>query len=221
MSVDFQEPIPVGERLRWWRSLDLRLGLVALADRSGCRPDFRIVVIKSSGAASEETIEIVGNCFGGVMHDLADLRGGLALKGKPYDLRAVCEHGSEVVVRASHGNQDAGMGLAYDLEVAGDGPRRDEEDAVGEVFRGEESSLTEGLLAEVEQPRLPEGCGAVLMDQEVVDLATMQSEADGLLGALSDRLAGRLVSGNDDEGDLTGRSVRRLGGKEGRVESGR
>ena len=47
----------------------------------------------------------------------------------------------------------------------------------------------------------------MLVNQDVVDLTTMQCEADGLLGAVGDRLAGGLVSGNDDEGDLAGRSL--------------
>jgi hypothetical protein len=49
MSVVFFEPIQVGQRFRCWRSLDLLVGLVALADRSGCRPDVGIALSKSSG----------------------------------------------------------------------------------------------------------------------------------------------------------------------------
>ena len=53
------------------------------------------------------------------------------------------------------------MCLTHDLQVAGDGSRGDEEDAVGEVFGGEQGTLTEGLLAEVEESGLTKGGGAV------------------------------------------------------------
>ena len=100
------------------------------------------------------------------MHDLADLRGGLALESEADDLSAMGEHRPEVVERAAHRDQDVGVRLAHHFQVTGDGPRRDEEDAIGEVFGGEQGSLTEGLLAEVEEPRLAEAGGPVLMKQQ-------------------------------------------------------
>ena len=62
------------------------------------------------GAACEGG-QIVGDRLGRVMHDLADLRGGLALEGKSDDLRAMGEHRSEIVERAPHRDQDVGMRL--------------------------------------------------------------------------------------------------------------
>ena len=150
--------------------------------------------------------QIVGDRLGRVVHDLADLRGGLALESEADDLSAMGENRPEVMERAAHRDQDVGVCLAHDLQVAGDGSRGDEEDAVGEVFGGEQRPLTEGLLAEVEQSRLAKGGRSVLMNQQVVDLATMQGEADGLLVAVGDGFSGWLVSSNGDERDLARRS---------------
>ena len=106
--------------------------------------------------------QVVGNGLGRVVHDLADLRGGLALESEADDLSAMGEYRPEVMERAAHRDQDVGVCLAHDLQVAGDGSRGDEEDAVGEVFGGEQRSLTEGLLAEVEESRLAKAGRSVL-----------------------------------------------------------
>jgi len=58
----------------------------------------------------------------------------------------------------------------------------------------------------------------MLLDQEIVDVAPMQSETDGLLLAVGDWLAGWFVSGDSDESDLARRSLRTLGGEEGKVD---
>ena len=47
------------------------------------------------------------------MHDLADLRGGLALQGQADDLGAMREHRPEVMEGAAHRDQDVGVGLAH------------------------------------------------------------------------------------------------------------
>ena len=146
--------------------------------------------------------KVVGDRFGRVVHDLADLRSGLALESKADDLSAMREDWSEVVERTAHRDQDVGVSLADHLQVAGDGSRGDEEDAIGEVFGGEQGSLTEGLLAEVEDSSLAKAGWTVLLKQQVVDLAAMEGEADGLLLAVGDGLSGRLVRGDGDEGDL-------------------
>ena len=85
------------------------------------------------GAACEGG-QIVGDRLGRVMHDLADLRGGLALEGKSDDLRAMGEHRSEIVERAPHREGRSGCRCASDSQVARDGAGGYEEDAVREVF---------------------------------------------------------------------------------------
>ena len=152
------------------------------------------------------------------MHDLADLRGGLALEREADDLSAMGEDRPQVMERAAHRDQDVGVCLAHRLQVTGDGSRGDEEDAIGEVFGGEQGSLTEGLLAEVEESRLAKAGRTVLMNQAIVDLAPMQGETDGLLLAVAHRLSGWFVSRDGDEGDLARRSLRALGGEEGKVD---
>src|SRR5262249_6769839 len=104
------------------------------------------------------------------------------------------------------------------FQIAGDGPWGDEEDAIGEVFGGEQGPLTEGLLAQIEESGLAKAGRSVFLKQEVVDLAAMEREADGLLVAESDGLAGWLVGGDGDERDLPGRSLRGLGGEDGKVD---
>ena len=116
------------------------------------------------------------------------------------------------------GIRTSGWAWRTDLQVAGDGSRGDEEDAIGEVFGGEQGSLTEGLLAEVEEPRLAKAGRPVLMKQEIVDLAAMEGEADGLLLAVGDGFSGRLVGGDGDEGDFARGRLRALGGEEGKVD---
>ena len=135
------------------------------------------------GAACEGG-KIVGDRFGRVVHDLADLRSGLALECESDDLSAMREDRPEIMERAAHGDQDIGVSLAHHYEVTGDGSRGDEEDAIGEVFGGEQGPLTEGLLAKVEDSRLAKAGGTVLLKQEVVDLAAMEGQTDGLLLAV-------------------------------------
>jgi len=77
--------------------------------------------------------------------------------------------------------------------------------------------LTESLLAKVEDPSLAKASRTVFLKQEVVDLAAMEGKADGLLLAVGDRFAGRLVRGDGDERDLPWRKLRGLGGEEGKV----
>ena len=84
------------------------------------------------------------------------------------------------------------MSLTHDLQVTGDGPGRDEEDAIGEVFGGEQGPLTEGLLAKVEEPRLPKGGGAMLKNQKVIGVTSMESEGDGLLLGIGPRACRRV-----------------------------
>src|SRR5262249_16913576 len=153
-----------------------------------------------------------------VVHDLADLGGCLALESKADDLSAVGENGAQIVKRAAHRDQDIGVSLAYDDQVAGDGSWGDKEDAVGQVFGSEQRPLTEGLLAEIEDPRLAKGGRSAFMNQEIVELATMQGEADRLFLADSHRLSGRLVSGDGDERDFARRSLRGFAGKVRKVD---
>jgi hypothetical protein len=120
--------------------------------------------------------------------------------------------------RAAHRDQDVGVGPAHDLQIAGDGSRRHEEDAVREVFGGEQCPLTEGLLAEVKEPCLAEASWTMLVDQAIVDLAPVQSQTDGLFLTVNHRLAGWFVSGDSDERDLAWRSLRALGAEEWKVD---
>ena len=104
------------------------------------------------------------------------------------------------------------------MQVTGDGSWGDEEDAISEVFGGEQGPLAEGLLAKVEDSRLAKAGRAVLLKQKVVDLAAMEGQADGLLLAVGDGLSGWLVSRDGDEGDLARRRPEGLGGEEGKVD---
>ena len=109
--------------------------------------------------------QVVGDRFGRVVHDLADLRGGLALECEADDLSAMGEDRSEVVEGTAHWDQDIGVSLADRDQVSRDGSRCDEEDAIGEVFSGEQGSLTEGLLAKVEDSSPAKAGWAVLLKQ--------------------------------------------------------
>jgi hypothetical protein len=168
--------------------------------------------------AAREGGQVVGDRFGRVVHDLADLRRGLALKCKADDLSAMREDWSEVVECAAHGDQDVGVSLADQYQVTGDSSRSHEEDAIGEIFGGEQCPLAEGLLAEVEDSRLAKTGGAVLLKQKVIDLAAMEGQANGLLLAVSDRLSGWLVRGDGDEGDLPWGRLGSLCGEEWKVD---
>jgi hypothetical protein len=169
-------------------------------------------------SAAREGGQVVGDRFGRMVHDLADLRSGLALERKADDLRAMGEDGPEVVERTAHRDQNIGVSLADRYQVARDGSRCDEEDAIGEVFGGEQGSLAEGLLAEVEDSSLAKAGWAVLLKDKVVDLAAMESEADGLLLTGGDGLSGRLVGGDGQERDLPWERLSSLGGEEGKVD---
>ena len=103
------------------------------------------------------------------------------MERKTDDLSAMRQDWPEVVERVVRmGIKTFGVSLADHYQVTGDGSRGDEEDAIGEVFGGEQGPLTEGLLAKVEDSGLAKAGGAVLLKQEVVDLAAVESETDGL-----------------------------------------
>src|SRR5258708_3446654 len=142
--------------------------------------------------------QVIGNRLWRVVHDLADLRGCPALEREADDLSAVGEDWAQVVVGAAHRDQDPGVCRAHYLQVARDRSWSDKGDPIGEVFGGEQGSLTERLLAEVEESSLTKSGRPKLLENEVVDLSPMQCEADGLLGADGDGLASRLFSGNGD-----------------------
>ena len=149
------------------------------------------------------------------MHDLADLRGGLALQRQPDDLNAMSEHRPDVAEGAAHRDQDVGVGLSDRLQVSRDGARGDEEDAIGKVLGGEEGTLTESLLAEVKNPRRRNAAGPPL-ERKVIDVAAMKRETDCLLLAVSDRFSGRLVGRDSDQGDLAGPARRTRGEMNGK-----
>jgi hypothetical protein len=163
------------------------------------------------GAACESG-KIVGDCFRGVVHDLADLRSGFALECEPDDLSAMRQDRTQIMERAAHGDQHTRVSLAHDDEVSGDGSRSDEEDSISEVFGSEQCPLAEGLLTKVEDSGLAKARGTTIVKQEVVDVAAMEGQADGLLLAVGHGLSGRLVSGYGEQGDLP---RGRLGGRRG------
>jgi hypothetical protein len=140
------------------------------------------------------------------------------LECKTDDLSAVREDGSKVVERAAHGDQDVGVSLADHFQVARDGSWCDEEDAIGEIFGGEQGPLAQGLLAKVKDSRLAKAGRAVLLKQKVINLAAMQGQADGLLLAVRDGLTGRLVRGDGDEGDLSRGRLGALRGEKRKVD---
>jgi len=88
------------------------------------RPDQRRPAAKEEGdlsdlhfllgelGAAREGGKVVGNGLRRVVHDLADLRGRLALKSEADDLRAVGENRTQVMERTTHRDQDAGVGLS-------------------------------------------------------------------------------------------------------------
>ena len=128
------------------------------------------------------------------------------------------ENRAQIMERAAHRDQHFGVCLAHHFQVTGDGSWGDEEDAISEVFGGKQGSLTEGLLAKVEESCLAKASRTVLMNQAIVDLAPMQGQTDGLLLAVAHRLPGWFVSRNSDESDLARRSLRALGREEGKVD---
>jgi hypothetical protein len=198
---------------------DLEIGLDegdSATEQKGDLPSLHLLA-SELGAACEGG-QIVGNRFGGVVHDLADLRGGLALECKADDLSAMREDWPEVVECAAHGDQHVGISLADQDKVTRDGSRSDEEDAIGKVFGGEQCPLAESLLAKVEDSRLAKAGGAVLLKQKVIDLAAMEGQADRLLLAVGDGLSGRLIRGDGDEGDLTRGRLGGPCGEEGEVD---
>ena len=167
---------------------------------------------------AHECGQIVGDRFGRAVLDLADLRGGFALQREADDLSAMRENWAQVMERAAHRDQHVGVCLTHHLQVTGDGSWGDEEDAISEVFGGKQGSLTEGLLAKVEESCLAKASRTVLMNQAIVDLAPMQGQTDGLLLAAAHRLPGWFISRNSDESDLARRSLRALGREEGKVD---
>jgi hypothetical protein len=78
--------------------------------------------------------------------------------------------------------------------------------------------LTKGLLAKVEDSSLAKTSRTVFLKQEVVDLAAMEGETNGLLLAIGDGLSRWLVRGNSDEGDLPWGRFGDLSGEEGKVD---
>src|SRR5690348_4499685 len=64
--------------------------------------------------ATREGRQIVGHCLRRVVHDPADLRGGLALEGQSYDLSTMGQYGPDVVQGAAHGDEHVGMRFADD-----------------------------------------------------------------------------------------------------------
>ena len=198
---------------------DLEIGL----DEGGPAPEEKgdlsdLHLLASELGAAREGGQVVGDGFGRVVHDLADLRGSLALERESDDLSAMGEDRPEIMERAAHGDQDIRVSLAHHFQVPGDGSWGDEEDAIGEVFCGEQGALTERLLAQVEKPRLAKAGRSTLLKQEVVDLAAMERQANGLLVAEGDGLSSWLVGGDGDQGDLPWRRLRGLGGEEGKVD---
>jgi hypothetical protein len=175
-------------------------------------------LLASELGAACKSGQIVGDRFGRVVHDLADLRGGLALQREADDLSAMCENWPKIVECAAHRYQNIWMCAAHNDQVAGDGSWSHEEDAIGEVFGSEQCPLTEGLLAKIKKSTLAKAGRTMLLDQEIVELAPMQGETDGLLLAMDHWLSGWLVSGDSDESDRSRRSLRTRGGEEGKVD---
>ena len=57
--------------------------------------------------------QVVGDRFGRVVHDLADLRGGLALECEADDLSAMREDRPQIMERAAHRDQHVGVCLSH------------------------------------------------------------------------------------------------------------
>src|SRR5271157_3525432 len=114
---------------------------MATAEQEGNLSHLHLLV--SELGTARERGQIVGDCFGRVVHDLADLRGGLALEREADDLSTMRENRAQIMERAAHRDQHVGVCLAHHFQVTGDGSWGDEEDAIGKVFGSEQGSLTE------------------------------------------------------------------------------
>ena len=78
--------------------------------------------------------------------------------------------------------------------------------------------MAQGLLAEVEQASATKCRGAAVIEHEVIGLAAMEGEADGLLVAEGDGLSGWLIGCDGDEGNPPWGRLSGLGGEEGKVD---
>lgn len=90
--------------------------------------------------ATPKRSQIVGDGFGRVARDLANLGRGLAFEREPDNLHSMAQHGADIVHGAAPG-QRTRIVLAQPGEVARDGSQPDQEDAPGEVLAGEQCAL--------------------------------------------------------------------------------
>ena len=134
------------------------------------------------------------------------------------DLGAVGEDRADVLDGAPQRDHQAGVSLAQRRQVSRDRPGRDEEDPIGQVLGRQQGALAEGLLAEVGEAGLTKGSHALLVEQSIVLGAAVQRQADGLLLAIGHGLARRLIRGDGDQGDLAGRSHRRIAVGVGKID---
>ncbi len=153
---------------------------------------------------ADEGVEVVGDGFGAVTHDVANLAEGFSFEGEFDDAHAVGEDRADVVLVASQRQQGVGRGFAQCFEITRDGARRYVEDVPCEVFAGEQSSLTEGLLAKVRNA-VAAPCRKSLFDhQDIVLRTTVQGEPHRCLAAIYQSLAARFVGIDHDDGDPSG-----------------
>ena len=82
---------------------------MSATEEEGDLADLHLLV--SELGTAREGGEVVGDRFGRVVHDLADLRGGLALESEADDLSAMREHRPQVMEGAAHRDQDVGVCL--------------------------------------------------------------------------------------------------------------
>jgi len=125
-----------------------------------------------------------------------------SFQGESYDLHAMGQHRTDVVLGAAQGDGSLVARFLQGGQIAGDGACADEEDAVGQVFGGEQAALAECFLTEVGNPGLSKCGGSLFFEQGIILVAAMDGETNGLLLTFGDGLSSGLVGGDDDQGDF-------------------
>src|SRR6516165_11672565 len=109
--------------------------------------------------------------------------------------------GSNVLLLATRG--DGNAGAAQDLDVANDGAQTAVEQTEAEILMREESALLASLGGEAQQASAAQADDAAVNAHLEIVVAGIEGQPDGDLLAGVEGLDGRLVSGDDQEPNLT------------------
>lgn len=168
--------------------------------QKGDLPGLHALLLKLGDAS--KGAQVVGGGLRRVMKDSTDLAGGFSFQGQPYDLHAMGQYGADVVLEAAQRDGGLWRGFPQGGKIASDGACTDKEDAIGEIFAGEQAALAECFLAEIGDACLSKGGRALFFDQGIILGATMQGEANDLLLTLGDGLSARFIGSDEHEGNL-------------------